>query len=64
MIKKQINLSIAFLDILISGIDNQNLMTLQTCHKSTYTGLILNFKSFTSFWCKISLIKYLIDRSF
>ena len=64
MIRKQINLFIAFLDILISGIDNQNLMTLQTCHKSTYTGLILNCKSFTSSWCKISLIKYLIDRSF
>ena len=46
-----------------SGIDNQNL-TLQRYHKLTYTGLLLNFKSFTSFWYKISLIKYLIDRSF
>ena len=36
--------------------------TLQTYHKSTYTGLLLNFKSFTSFSYKISLIKYLIDR--
>ena len=35
-IKKQINHSIAFLDIFISGINNQNL-TLQTYHKSTYT---------------------------
>ena len=33
-------------------------------HKSTYTGLLLNFKSFTSFSYKISLIKCLIDRSF
>ena len=33
-------------------------------HKSTYTGLLLNFKSFTSFSYKISLIKFLIDRSF
>ena len=55
MIKKQINHSIAFLDIFISGINNQNL-TLQTYHKSTYTGLLLNFKSFTSFSYKISLI--------
>ena len=53
----------AFLDVFISGINNQNLI-LQTYHKSTYTGLLLNFKSFTSFSYKISLIKCLIDRSF
>ena len=62
-IEKQINHSIAFLDVFISGINNQNL-TLQTYHKSTYTGLLLNFKSFTPFSYKISLIKCLIDRSF
>ena len=37
-IEKQINHSISFLDVLISGINNQNL-TLQIYHKSTYTGL-------------------------
>ena len=62
-IEKQINHSIAFLDVFISGINNQNL-TLQTYHKLTYTDLLLNFKSFTSFSYKISLIKYLIDKSF
>ena len=62
-IEKQINHSIAFLDVFISGINNQNL-TLQTYHKSTYTGLLLKFKSFTSFSYKISLMKCLIDRSF
>ena len=56
-IEKQVNHSIAFLDVLISGINNQNL-TLQTDHKFTYTGLLLNFKSFTSFSCKISFIKF------
>ena len=55
MIEKQINHSIAFLHVFISGIDNQNL-ALQMYHKSTYTGLLLNFKSFTSFPYKISLI--------
>ena len=45
------------------NINNQNL-TLQTYHESTYTGLLLNFKSFPSFSYKISLIKCLIDRSF
>ena len=63
MIEKQTNHSIAFLDVLISGINNQNL-TLQTYKKLTYTGLLLNFKRFTSFSCKISLIKCLRDRSF
>ena len=62
-IEKQINHFIAFLDVFISGINNQNL-TLQTYHKSTYTVLLLNFRSFTSFSYKISLIKCLIDRSF
>ena len=61
--EKQVNHSVTFRDVFISGIDNQNL-TLQTCDKSTYTGLLLNIKSFTSFSCKISLIKCLIDGSF
>ena len=43
--------------------NNQNL-TLQTNHKLTYTGRLLNFKSFTSFSYRIILIKCLIDRSF
>ena len=60
-IEKQTNHSIAFLDVFISGINNQNL-TLQTYHKSTCTGLLL--KSFTSFSFEISLIKCFIDRSF
>ena len=47
-IEKQINHSIAFLDVFHSGINNRNL-TLQTYHKSTYTGLLLNFRSFASF---------------
>ena len=62
-IGKQISHFIAFLEIFISGINNQ-ILTLETYHKLTYTGFILNFKSFTSFSYKISLIKYLIDRSF
>ena len=62
-IEKQINHSIAFHDVFISGINNKNL-TLQTYHKLTYAGLLLNFKSFTSFSYKLSLIKCLVDRSF
>ena len=63
MIEKQVNHSIAFLYVFISGINNQN-PTLLTYHKLTYSELLLNFESFTSFSYKISLIKSLIDRSF
>ena len=62
-VEKQINDSLAFLNVFISAINNQNL-TLQTYHKSTYIGLLLDFKSFSSFSYKISSIKCLIDRSF
>ena len=55
-IKKQVNHSYAFLDVFISGINNQNL-TPQTYHKSSCTGLLLNLTSFTSFSYNISLIK-------
>ena len=61
--EKQVNHSIAFFDVFISGINNQNL-TLQTYHKSIYIELLLNFKSFASFSYKINLIKCFIDRSF
>ena len=62
-IEKEVNHSIAFLDAFISGISNQNL-TLQTYHKSTYTGLLFKFNSFKSSSYKLSWIKCLIDRSF
>ena len=62
-IEKQVSYSVAFIDVFIPGMDNQNL-TLQTYYKLTYTVLLLNFKSFTSFSYKISLIKCLTDRSF
>ena len=62
-IEKQVNHSIAFFDAFITGVDNQN-FTLQPYHISTYTGFILNFKSFTSFSYKISLItQCLLDRA-
>ena len=60
MIERQVNHSIALLNVFNSDINNQNLI-LQTYDKSNYTGLLLNFKSFTSPSYKISLIKCLID---
>ena len=63
MVEKQINYSIAFLDLFISGVNNQNL-TLKKYQKWTFAGLPLKYKSFTSFSYKISVIKCLIHRSF
>ena len=60
-LEKQVNHPIDFLDAFISDIDNENL-TIQIYQKSTYTGLLLNLKSFTSFSYKISLMKCLIDK--
>ena len=62
-IKKQSHHFIALFDVFVRGINNENL-TLETYPKLPYTGLLSNFKSFTSFSCNISLIKCLIDRSF
>ena len=62
-IEKQVNRFTVFLDVFILGIDYQNLL-LQTNHKFTFMELLLNFKSFTKFSFKISLIKRLIDRLF
>ena len=62
-IEKQVNRFIVFLDVFILGIDYQNLL-LQTNHKFTFMELLLNFKSFTKFSFKISLIKRLIERLF
>ena len=44
--------------------ENPNILNTTTYHKSTYSGLLLNFDSFTSRFYKISLIKCLIDRAY
>jgi len=61
--EEQANNSIPFLDVLISNINN-NKLKLSTYYKPTYTGLLLNYNSFTSKSYKISLVKCLIDRAF
>ena len=53
---------IPFLDVLIDN--RNNILSTTTYHKLTYSGLLLNFDSFTSRFYKISLIKCLIDRAY
>ena len=60
--EKQKDNTIPFLDTHIKNIDNK--ITISTYHKTTFTGLLLNFSSFTSLSYKISLVKCLIDRAF
>ena len=55
----EVNKVITFLDALIDN--RNNILNTTTYHKSTYSGLLLNFDCSTSRFCKISLIKYLID---
>ena len=63
-IEQNIDNKIAFLDTLIDNNHNLNNILIKTYHKPTYTGLLLNFTSFTSFSYKTSLVKCLIDRAF
>ena len=51
-----------FLDVLI---DNNQVHVLTTVfRKSTFTGLLMNFTSFTSYSYKLGLIRTLIDRAY
>ena len=57
-----LNKIIPFLDVLIDN--SQNILKTSTYHKSTYSGLLLNYTSFTSRFYKIGLIKCLINRTY
>ena len=60
--EEQTDNKLPFLDILINNNDNDILISV--FHKSTYTGLLTNFKSFVPFQYKIGLVKTLVDRIF
>ena len=53
---------IILLDVLIDK--RNNILNATAYHKSTYSGLLLNFNSFISRFYKISLIKCLFDRAY
>ena len=57
----EVNKVFTFLDVLIDN--RNNILNANTYHKSTNSGLLLNFDSFTSRFYKISLMKCLIDRA-
>ena len=60
-IEKETNKVLAFLDVCIDNNDPSRLKT-STYRKNTFTGLLTNFFSFTSFSYKAGLIRTLVDR--
>ena len=60
--KTELNKVVSFLDVLIDN--HNNILNTTGYHKSTYSGLFLNFDSFTSCFYKISLTKCLVDRAY
>ena len=62
-IEKETNKVLAFLDVCIDNNDPSRLKT-STYRKNTFTGLLTNFFSFTSFSYKVGLIRTLVDRAY
>ena len=61
--EKESNKMLAFLDVYISNKDPCDLLT-SVYRKYTFTGLLTNFSSFTSYSYKIGLIRTLVDRAY
>ena len=61
-IEREVNNTIAFLDVLLNNTDSK--LHTSVYHKKTYTGLLTNYFSFSSPTYKIGLIRTLIDRTF
>ena len=62
IMEKESENRLPFLDILIDN--NQVPVLITVFRKSTFTGLLMNFTSFTSYLYKLGLIRTLIDRAY
>ena len=60
---KQVNHNLPFFDVLIYNHDPSASLT-RVYHKETFTGLLINYFSFTSYSYKMGLIKTLVDRAY
>ena len=61
--EKEVNNTLAFLDVFINDKDPTNLIT-SVYHKKTLTGLLANLFSFTSISYKLGRIRTLFDRAY
>ena len=62
-VEKQFNHKLPFLDVLIDNHDPSSSLT-RVYRKKTFTGLLTNYFSFTSYSYKVGLIKTLVDRAY
>ena len=60
---KQVNHKLPFFDVLICNHDPNASLT-RVYRKETFTGLLINYFSFTSYSYKMGLIKALVDRAY
>ena len=60
--EKEASNRLAFLDVLVDNTASSP--TTSVYHKTTYTGLLTNFFSFSSHSYKIGLVKTLVDRAY
>ena len=60
---KQVNHKLPFFDVLIYNHDPNASLT-SVYRKETFTGLLINYFSFTSYSYKMGLIKTLVDRAY
>ena len=61
--EKELNRKLPFLDVLIDNSDTNSLLT-RVYRKKTFTGLLTNYFSFTSYSYKVGLIRTLVDRAY
>ena len=61
-VEKETDRKLSFLDVLMDNSNNKPITSIY--RKKTFTGLLMNFQSFTCFSYKLGLIKTLIDRTF
>ena len=61
--EKETNKMLAFLDVCINNKDPCNLL-MSVHRKTTFSGLLTNFFSFTSYSYKVGLIRTLVDRAY
>ena len=61
--EKEAHHKLPFLDVLVDNNDHNSFLT-RVYHKKTFTGLLTNYLSFTSYPYKVGLIRSLVDRAY
>ena len=61
--EKEAQHKLPFLDVLLNNTDPNSLLT-RVYHEKTFTGLLTNYFSFTSYSYKVGLIRTLVNRAY